>query len=87
MDHCPICNKQFRTTTDYLDGHTLLEEYGGCPERHYGYSFSYGYYEEQIGHTPFFWSYRETAEARRKRLFWRALRVKWERLKWRVSGL
>jgi hypothetical protein len=49
-------------TTDYLDGHTLLEEYGGCPG-HWWYEFAYGHYREVIGDQEFHWSYTETPEA------------------------
>jgi hypothetical protein len=65
-EKCPICGAEVKMTRDYLDGHTLLEEYGGCG-KHWGFEFAYGNYRESIGEKEFYWSYRETPENRKSR--------------------
>lgn len=46
---CPICDENFETEKDFLDGWCLMEEWGNCPKKHYFYHYATGYTMVTIG--------------------------------------
>jgi hypothetical protein len=54
---CPICNSELTETTDYLDGHTLLELTQECPHKHFCYTYLHGYTEIFVTNVSLGWSY------------------------------
>jgi hypothetical protein len=65
---CPICDREVQKySTDYLDGHTLLEEHASCKDGNhsYSYSFEYGNTQEWIGSVAFYSHYTDSEEIRK----------------------
>jgi hypothetical protein len=62
---CPICDREIQKySTEYLDGHTLLEEHAECKDGYhsYSYSFEYGNYQEWIGNIAFYSHHTDSEE-------------------------
>lgn len=66
MNECPVCRAtgpDFARTSDYLDGHTLLESDETCQRCGYSHEFAYGQTREVIGAAELTGSWDEPAGA------------------------
>lgn len=57
MKICPLCLRECSEFA-YNEGNDGVVEHGyECPERHFGFSWSYGSYEFHIGEKSLYWTY------------------------------